>query len=63
MLSISVLEAKNVLRMLPDEKIYEPVIKDSILCVVIVGLPTIVLTMKVLLGYFLEISSKTGNLL
>ena len=48
---VFILEAINVDRIFPDEKYYEPVIKDSILCVVIVGLPTLHLTIKLLLGY------------
>jgi hypothetical protein len=49
-LSISVLEARKVLRMLLEENISEPVIRDYILCVVIVGLPTLVLTTKLFCG-------------
>ena len=49
-LSASTCEARKVLRMLPEEKIYDPVMRDYILWVVIVGLPTLDFARNVFLG-------------
>ena len=51
MLSASTWDARKVFKIFPDENIYEPVIKDYILWVVIVGLPTLDFARNVLKGY------------
>lgn len=50
MLSVDILEAKNDLAILADENIWDPVISDYTLCVVIVGVPTWHFKAKALAG-------------
>lgn len=50
MLSVDTFDAKNVLKMLADENNSDPVISDSTLCVVIVGLLTLHLVRNVFAG-------------
>lgn len=46
--------------MFVDVNIYDPVMRDSMRCVVIVGLPTMDFFMRVVFGYFWRVYLKNG---
>lgn len=59
-LSVVIFYDRNISKMFVDVNIYDPVVRDSMRCVVIVGLPTMDFFMRVVFGYFWRVCLKNG---